>query len=125
MHACLSSPYSKTLKMKLDCQTNVDFECIITVICNLVAKAGTPDEALEMAKLISSKLVQHPDDKPQLRLKMYAHSFYTLYLIGYCFALWLFISGAAGYLLCIICWRTHTAGSLFTSRPLNWRSLVK
>ncbi|KAF3323902.1 eukaryotic translation initiation factor 3 subunit M-like protein [Carex littledalei] len=52
-----------------------DFECIITVICNLVTKAGTPDEALEMAKLISSKLVQHPEDKPQLRLKM----LFTLY----------------------------------------------
>ncbi|KAJ4759944.1 Eukaryotic translation initiation factor 3 subunit M [Rhynchospora pubera] len=47
-----------------------DFECIVTVICNLVTKAGTPDEALEMAKLISSKLAQHSDDKPQLRLKM-------------------------------------------------------
>jgi hypothetical protein len=72
--------------MKLDCQINVDFECIITVICNLVTKAGTPDEALEMAKLISSKLVQHPDDKPQLRLKMYVHSSYNHYFVGCCLA---------------------------------------
>lgn len=50
----------------------------MTVICNLVTKAGTPDEALEMAKLISSKLVQHPEDKPQLRLKMYDHLCYSL-----------------------------------------------
>lgn len=52
------------------------------MICNLVTKAGTPDEALEMAKLISSKLVQHPDEKPQLRIKMYVRLFYFLsYLV--------------------------------------------
>ncbi|MQL71875.1 hypothetical protein Taro_004191 [Colocasia esculenta] len=47
-----------------------DLECIFTVICNLVTSAGTLDEALEMAKLISAKVVQQPNDKPSLRLKI-------------------------------------------------------
>ncbi|XP_072983351.1 uncharacterized protein [Typha latifolia] len=47
-----------------------DLECIFTVICNLVTRVNTPDEALEMAKLISSKVIQQPDDKPTLRLKI-------------------------------------------------------
>ncbi|KAJ3679790.1 hypothetical protein LUZ60_016068 [Juncus effusus] len=47
-----------------------DLECIMTVICNLVTRAATPQNALDMANLISSKLVQHPDNKPALRLKM-------------------------------------------------------
>ncbi|XP_022134057.1 eukaryotic translation initiation factor 3 subunit M-like [Momordica charantia] len=47
-----------------------DLECVFTVICNLVTKAGSPDESLEMAKLISAKIVQQPTDKPALRLKI-------------------------------------------------------
>ncbi|XP_008786018.1 eukaryotic translation initiation factor 3 subunit M [Phoenix dactylifera] len=47
-----------------------DLECIFTVICNLVTRASIPDEALEMAKLISAKVIQQPNDKPALRLKM-------------------------------------------------------
>uniref|UniRef100_A0A1D1Z6Z0 Eukaryotic translation initiation factor 3 subunit M n=2 Tax=Anthurium amnicola TaxID=1678845 RepID=A0A1D1Z6Z0_9ARAE len=47
-----------------------DLECIFTVICNLVTRASTLDEALEMAKLISAKVVQQPNDKPSLRLKI-------------------------------------------------------
>ncbi|CAN6702356.1 unnamed protein product [Malus baccata var. baccata] len=47
-----------------------DLECIFTVICNLVTKSESPDEALEMAKLISSKITQKPSDKPALRLKI-------------------------------------------------------
>lgn len=47
-----------------------DLECIFTVICNLVTRASTPDEAQEMAKLISAKVVQQPNDKPSLRLKI-------------------------------------------------------
>lgn len=47
-----------------------DLECIFTVICNVVTKSQSPDEALEMAKLISGKITQQPNDKPALRLKM-------------------------------------------------------
>ncbi|KAG6530628.1 hypothetical protein ZIOFF_012869 [Zingiber officinale] len=47
-----------------------DLECIFTVICNLVTRANTPDEALEMAQLISAKVVQQPTDRPALRLKI-------------------------------------------------------
>lgn len=47
-----------------------DLECIYTVICSLVSRASSPDEALEMAKLITSKIIQHPNDKPALRLKL-------------------------------------------------------
>ena len=48
----------------------VDLECIFTVICNLVTMASSPDEALEMAKLISAKVALQPNDRPALRLKM-------------------------------------------------------
>jgi translation initiation factor 3 subunit M len=47
-----------------------DLECIFTVICNLVKKPDSLDEALEMAKLISTKICQQPSDKPALRLKI-------------------------------------------------------
>ncbi|CAL1357665.1 unnamed protein product [Linum trigynum] len=47
-----------------------DLECIFTVICNLVTKSQNPSEALEMAKLISAKIVQQPTEKPALRLKI-------------------------------------------------------
>lgn len=47
-----------------------DLECIFTIICNLVIKTESPDEALEMAKLISAKVAQQPNDKPALRLKI-------------------------------------------------------
>ncbi|BBH00201.1 hypothetical protein Prudu_010127 [Prunus dulcis] len=47
-----------------------DLECIFTVICNVVTKSESPDEALEMAKLISAKITQQPSDKPALRLKI-------------------------------------------------------
>lgn len=47
-----------------------DLECIFTVICNLVTKSESPDEELEMAKLISAKITHQPNEKPALRLKM-------------------------------------------------------
>ncbi|PON73645.1 Proteasome component (PCI) domain containing protein [Trema orientale] len=47
-----------------------DLECIFTVICNVVTKSQSPDEALEMAKLISGKITQQPNEKPALRLKI-------------------------------------------------------
>ncbi|KAM2858850.1 hypothetical protein COP2_024342 [Malus domestica] len=47
-----------------------DLDCIFPVICNVVTKSESPNEALEMAKLISSKIPQKPSDKPALRLKI-------------------------------------------------------
>ncbi|KAL5782033.1 hypothetical protein ACOSP7_007062 [Xanthoceras sorbifolium] len=47
-----------------------DLECIFTVICNLVSKLESPDEAHEMAKLIAGKVTQQPNEKPALRLKI-------------------------------------------------------
>uniref|UniRef100_A0A453ABW4 PCI domain-containing protein n=3 Tax=Aegilops tauschii TaxID=37682 RepID=A0A453ABW4_AEGTS len=47
-----------------------DLECTLTVICNLVTKAGSEDEALEIAKLICAKLTHQPGEKPTLRIKV-------------------------------------------------------
>lgn len=47
-----------------------DLEFIFTITCNLVTKTDSPDEALEMAKLIAAKVAQQPNEKPALRLKM-------------------------------------------------------
>ncbi|XP_020577212.1 eukaryotic translation initiation factor 3 subunit M [Phalaenopsis equestris] len=47
-----------------------DFECIFTVICTLATRADSPEEALEIAKLISTKIIQQPNDKPALCLKI-------------------------------------------------------
>ncbi|KAG7986480.1 hypothetical protein I3843_03G083300 [Carya illinoinensis] len=47
-----------------------DLECIFTVICNLVTKSESSDEKIEMAKVISGKIIQQPNDKPALRLKI-------------------------------------------------------
>ncbi|KAG0449458.1 hypothetical protein HPP92_027353, partial [Vanilla planifolia] len=54
-----------------------DFECIFTVICILVTRAGSPVEALELAKLISAKIIQQPDDKPALRLKIMSREYFA------------------------------------------------
>jgi translation initiation factor 3 subunit M len=47
-----------------------DLECILFVICNLVTKAGSEAEAMQIAKNICQKLNHKPDDKPALRLKV-------------------------------------------------------
>ncbi|XP_045086465.1 uncharacterized protein [Aegilops tauschii subsp. strangulata] len=47
-----------------------DLECSLTVICNLVTKAGSEDEALEIARLICAKLTHQPGEKPTLRIKV-------------------------------------------------------
>ncbi|KAJ0825769.1 putative proteasome component (PCI) domain, eukaryotic translation initiation factor 3 subunit M [Helianthus annuus] len=47
-----------------------DLESIFTIICNLVKKPESLDELLEMAKLLSTKIAQQPNDKPALRLKI-------------------------------------------------------
>uniref|UniRef100_A0A8R7QCM8 Uncharacterized protein n=1 Tax=Triticum urartu TaxID=4572 RepID=A0A8R7QCM8_TRIUA len=43
-----------------------DLECILTVICNLVTKVGSEDEALGIAKLICAKLTHQLGEKPTL-----------------------------------------------------------
>ncbi|XP_010492404.1 PREDICTED: eukaryotic translation initiation factor 3 subunit M [Camelina sativa] len=47
-----------------------DLECTYTIICSLVKNVKTPEEVLEMVKAITSKVVQQPDDKASLRLKI-------------------------------------------------------
>ncbi|KAF3788295.1 Eukaryotic translation initiation factor 3 subunit M [Nymphaea thermarum] len=42
-----------------------DLDCIYTVICNLVTKAGSPDEAMEIADRICIKITQQPNKKPE------------------------------------------------------------
>ncbi|XP_071702522.1 uncharacterized protein [Rutidosis leptorrhynchoides] len=60
-----------------------DLECIYTVICNLVKKPESLDEVLEMVKLLSTKIVQQPNDKPALRLKI-LFNLYNLLENPYC-----------------------------------------
>ncbi|PIN02614.1 putative protein, contains PCI domain [Handroanthus impetiginosus] len=45
-------------------------ECVYTVICNLVKKPESLDQAHEMAELIATKVSQHPNEKPTLCLKI-------------------------------------------------------
>ncbi|EOA20746.1 hypothetical protein CARUB_v10001073mg [Capsella rubella] len=47
-----------------------DLECTYTIICSLVKNVTSPEEVLEMVKAIASKVVQQPDDKASLRLKI-------------------------------------------------------
>ncbi|KAG8366964.1 hypothetical protein BUALT_Bualt16G0023000 [Buddleja alternifolia] len=47
-----------------------DLECVYTVICDLVKKPESLDQVHEMAELITTKVVQQPNDKPALRLKI-------------------------------------------------------
>jgi translation initiation factor 3 subunit M len=47
-----------------------DVESIFTIICNLVTKTENTDEVLEIVKVITAKLVQQPNEKPAVRLKM-------------------------------------------------------
>ena len=51
---------------------DLDLECILAIICNLVTKAGSEDEALQIAEAICAKLVQPQpgDHKPALRIKV-------------------------------------------------------
>ncbi|CAK9197803.1 unnamed protein product [Sphagnum jensenii] len=55
-----------------------DLECIFTVICNLVSKAQSPDEALAMADQIANKLTAQPIEKPALCLKILFHLYNML-----------------------------------------------
>lgn len=47
-----------------------DLECVLSVICSLVTKAGSEDQALQITELICAKLTQQHGDKPALRLKV-------------------------------------------------------
>lgn len=47
-----------------------DVESIFTIICNLVTKTENPDEVMEIVKVITAKIVQQPNEKPAVRLKM-------------------------------------------------------
>ncbi|ESQ49889.1 hypothetical protein EUTSA_v10020815mg [Eutrema salsugineum] len=47
-----------------------DLECTYTIICSLVKNANNLEDVLEMVKVISSKVVQQPNDKASLRLKI-------------------------------------------------------
>ncbi|XP_010485458.1 PREDICTED: eukaryotic translation initiation factor 3 subunit M isoform X4 [Camelina sativa] len=47
-----------------------DLECTYTIICSLVKNVKSPEELLEMVKVISSKVAQQPSDKASLRLKI-------------------------------------------------------
>jgi translation initiation factor 3 subunit M len=47
-----------------------DLECVLAIICNLVTKAGSDEEALHIAEAICAKLVQQPGEKPALRVKV-------------------------------------------------------
>ncbi|KAJ6371215.1 hypothetical protein OIU77_001674 [Salix suchowensis] len=60
-----------------------DLECIFTVICNLITTSRSPDEELEMAKLICAKIIQQPSDKPALRLRI-LFNLYNLLDNAYC-----------------------------------------
>ncbi|KAI9120767.1 hypothetical protein K1719_007800 [Acacia pycnantha] len=47
-----------------------DVESIFTIICNLVSKTENPDEELEITKVIAAKVIQQPNEKPAVRLKI-------------------------------------------------------
>ncbi|KAH0944041.1 hypothetical protein HID58_003678 [Brassica napus] len=48
-----------------------DFECTYSIICSIVKNANSPeDDVLDIVKVISAKLVQQPNDKASLRLKI-------------------------------------------------------
>ncbi|KAF7822400.1 eukaryotic translation initiation factor 3 subunit M-like [Senna tora] len=59
-----------------------DIESIFTIICNLVTKTENPDEELEIAKIISAKIIQQPNEKPAVRLKI-LFSLYNLLEVPY------------------------------------------
>ncbi|KAL1321444.1 hypothetical protein HN51_066256 [Arachis hypogaea] len=63
--------------------TEKDVESIFTVICNLVTKTENPDEVMEIIKVISAKLIQQPNEKPAVRLKILIN-LYNLVETPYC-----------------------------------------
>ncbi|KAI4346694.1 hypothetical protein L6164_007567 [Bauhinia variegata] len=47
-----------------------DVESIFTIICNLVTRPDNPDEVLEITKVISAKIIQQPNEKAAVCLKI-------------------------------------------------------
>ncbi|KHN28743.1 Eukaryotic translation initiation factor 3 subunit M [Glycine soja] len=60
-----------------------DIESIFTIICNLVTKTENPDEVMEIVKVITAKILQQPNEKPAVRLKIMI-SLYNLLETPYC-----------------------------------------
>ncbi|RZB43032.1 Eukaryotic translation initiation factor 3 subunit M isoform C [Glycine soja] len=60
-----------------------DIESIFTIICNLVTKTENPDEVMEIVKVITTKILQQPNEKPAVRLKIMI-SLYNLLETPYC-----------------------------------------
>jgi translation initiation factor 3 subunit M len=63
-------PSKRLLVLESSRHVLADLECILSVICNLVTKAGSEAEALQIAEQICEKLNHKPDDKPALRFKV-------------------------------------------------------
>ncbi|KAK7356228.1 hypothetical protein VNO80_15496 [Phaseolus coccineus] len=60
-----------------------DIESIFTIICNLVTKTVNPDEAMEIVKVVTAKILQQPNEKPAVRLKILIN-LYNLLDTPYC-----------------------------------------
>ncbi|MCI04195.1 eukaryotic translation initiation factor 3 subunit M-like [Trifolium medium] len=60
-----------------------DVESIFTIICNLVTKTENTDEVMEIVNVITAKLVQQPNEKPAVRLKILIN-LYNLLETPYC-----------------------------------------
>ncbi|XP_027938300.1 eukaryotic translation initiation factor 3 subunit M-like isoform X2 [Vigna unguiculata] len=60
-----------------------DIESIFTIICNLVTKTANPDEAMEIVKVVTAKILQQPNEKPVVRLKILIN-LYNLLETPYC-----------------------------------------
>ncbi|ESW23336.1 hypothetical protein PHAVU_004G038200 [Phaseolus vulgaris] len=60
-----------------------DIESIFTIICNLVTKTESTDEVMEIVKVITAKIVQQPNEKPVVRLKILIN-LYNLLETPYC-----------------------------------------
>ncbi|RDX57625.1 Eukaryotic translation initiation factor 3 subunit M [Mucuna pruriens] len=60
-----------------------DIESVFTIICNLVTKTENPDEVMEIVKVITAKIIQQPNEKPAMRLKILIN-LYNLLETPYC-----------------------------------------
>ncbi|RXI09515.1 hypothetical protein DVH24_006192, partial [Malus domestica] len=67
---CLNINTNRVILSKV---SGKDLDCIFAVICNVVTKSESPDEALEMANLYP-QIPQKSSDKPALRLKDFVQS---------------------------------------------------
>lgn len=100
-----------------------DLECTYTIICSLVKNSNSPEDVLEMVKAISSKVVQQPNDKASLRLKMYdpfqlicLMFFFNNYILLICWFICLCIASS----IFITFWTTRMLVSKSTWSLLRW-----